>query len=617
MFGNRPSNIATRAFGAPSYGAEFGEGGTAPNNFIGILLTDLTFVDVDAKSIERAKLEYGTVGDSLFVVSFSEVPFWVTSDENLKQYQGSCTFQLVLNGHNNSITINYRNVEPGVARAYWRFPNTRIWSSGMECSIGEPGLAFRESVVKDSSDYQTKLADYYPRPNAVVQCKYPTDSTTLAIKDAEVVWLLNKDNNGQIVPLNSGEFPIRAAIRNSGTVDINNVSATLSVFSVGTPQAVQISEFRQSRSFNKIPVGEEIELNLNRTPFITDSAIWDKANRNIGFQLVVSSSEDEVAANNRIVNELILANILPQQEDYLGYDRFIAHPDTAFDFTTGSITDRHVGVYITPQTETVSDFYQITKLRYGIVITFNETVEDRINGIFNPDTLIGFHYEIWDDDGPNGEPGTLLDSGFVAPNPDQYYPVYDEADRTNMMYLVEFPVSKEVILKGGGFYLGYRVPSDQRGKLPYQDYLAADGLGVGSNTTEPGIPKCNRTFEINGNVWAPDRNRLLYEYVMHAYVRYGPVSIFNKDKENQFTANLYPNPAQNEATFSYTLSESNLVEFTICDLAGRPVLYQIAGKQVAGQHSFTLNTQSLPAGVYSYTIRAGKQAYSHKLMIAR
>lgn len=78
---------------------------------------------------------------------------------------------------------------------------------------------------------------------------------------------------------------------------------------------------------------------------------------------------------------------------------------------------------------------------------------------------------------------------------------------------------------------------------------------------------------------------------------------------------VYPNPANDYAVFKYTLPAGTTgAQLQLRDLFGRLVKEEkIQGKE--GQ--ILVNTASLPAGTYFYTLLAGNKAYNGKMMVAR
>jgi hypothetical protein len=69
------------------------------------------------------------------------------------------------------------------------------------------------------------------------------------------------------------------------------------------------------------------------------------------------------------------------------------------------------------------------------------------------------------------------------------------------------------------------------------------------------------------------------------------------------------------ATIQYNLPEDSQVVLEIFNSTGQRILQPANGKQLKGEHRILWNAQGLPAGVYFYTLTAGKQAHSGKIIV--
>lgn len=91
----------------------------------------------------------------------------------------------------------------------------------------------------------------------------------------------------------------------------------------------------------------------------------------------------------------------------------------------------------------------------------------------------------------------------------------------------------------------------------------------------------------------------------------------NENASNAFgVTDLYPNPAADVANIVVTNNETSQVNVAITDMVGRVVLgsnYTVN----AGENTLSLNTASLPEGVYFYTVSKGSESITRKLIINR
>lgn len=65
---------------------------------------------------------------------------------------------------------------------------------------------------------------------------------------------------------------------------------------------------------------------------------------------------------------------------------------------------------------------------------------------------------------------------------------------------------------------------------------------------------------------------------------------------------VHPNPAADRVTIHYELGAPGEVNVALHDIHGREVLRAFEGPRAAGEHSLSLETGSLTAGVYQYRI---------------
>jgi hypothetical protein len=86
--------------------------------------------------------------------------------------------------------------------------------------------------------------------------------------------------------------------------------------------------------------------------------------------------------------------------------------------------------------------------------------------------------------------------------------------------------------------------------------------------------------------------------------------------------NAYPNPFNPKTTLHYDLPEDALVNITIYDMMGRQVTTLVSSQQSAGYKSIQWNAtndegQPVSAGLYLYTIQAGKFRQSKKMVLLK
>lgn len=78
----------------------------------------------------------------------------------------------------------------------------------------------------------------------------------------------------------------------------------------------------------------------------------------------------------------------------------------------------------------------------------------------------------------------------------------------------------------------------------------------------------------------------------------------------------YPNPISTGSTqIEYNLVDASDVTFSVMDLTGRKVVEINEGMMPAGKNTFTLQTSSLDAGIYYYTIKAGTFVQTKQMVV--
>jgi hypothetical protein len=104
---NNVSNIASCFPTIPSMGG-------AGDNLICPFMSDLIFTGTG----NPGKVYYQIYQTNKFIITFQNVPFWISNAPN---WQGSNTFQIILDTTNNSITLQYLNMDNSKCRMFNRF----------------------------------------------------------------------------------------------------------------------------------------------------------------------------------------------------------------------------------------------------------------------------------------------------------------------------------------------------------------------------------------------------------------------------------------------------------------------------------------------------------------
>lgn len=78
---------------------------------------------------------------------------------------------------------------------------------------------------------------------------------------------------------------------------------------------------------------------------------------------------------------------------------------------------------------------------------------------------------------------------------------------------------------------------------------------------------------------------------------------------------LFPNPVQDRATVRFQLSEASQLQAAVVDVMGRRVQQLNLGQLPSGANQFSLETDQLPAGVYTLQLTNGKGVQSQKFVV--
>ncbi len=78
-----------------------------------------------------------------------------------------------------------------------------------------------------------------------------------------------------------------------------------------------------------------------------------------------------------------------------------------------------------------------------------------------------------------------------------------------------------------------------------------------------------------------------------------------------------PNPFATHTTIPFSLKQPAAVSLVVTDVTGKLVLQQELGMRASGPQQIQLDGELLAPGVYTYTIVAGDQRLSRRMVVAR
>ena len=413
------------------------------NDWLGMHLSDLKFDGAG----NIGQCFYYANNDSL-VVSFINVPYWVVAAPS---YSGSNTFQIIFSSIDKSITFNYQSMAAGTAVV----PIDN--AVGIENNTGALGL-------------QTYI-DVVPGNGTSVKYYYPTN-VTYAVKDGGVNWNNNPDNGAYFIPKANTAISLSSNIKNFGNQPLSNFTVADTIY-FGT-NALSSG----TAPISNLAPGDDTTITFSNSFFSQFLGIYTFSSN------VQGITGDLVPVNNRQEQKIISVDVaLPQYE----LDYSDGSPEGVGISWGGG--EGGVAVYIEPPVYPV----RIDNSRFHISA--------------NATTPVGFSAMIYDDNGPNGTPGTLLDSVFVQPSSvviNQYNTVP--------------PLNSNLIINSGGVYVVW--------------YMGGADIAVSRDVSSVAS---QRTFEILGNTWGGYRDKLTEDFLMGitvSNVAAAPTADFTIDSSN-------------------------------------------------------------------------------------
>ncbi len=405
------------------------------NDWIAPHLSDLNFSGAN----NPAQCYYYANNDSL-IISYLNVPYWVVTSPG---YSGSNTFQVIITSNDDHIHINYQSMNGGTA------------TTPIDCATGIENLT-------GALGLQT-LIDVVPNNNFAIKYYYPS-STSYAVTDGGINWNNNEANGGYFVRVSNQAINLKANVKNFGNQNLSSFTVTDTLYSGSTALS------NGSASISGLTPGNDTTIQFSNSFFPQFAGVFKFASR------VQGISGDLVQANNRSVQKIIAVNT--NQTQYI-LDYSDGAPDgTGLSWNGGN---GGIGVYIEPP-------------KYPAQIN---GAQFYISG--NGTTPVGFSAMLFDDNGPNGGPGTLLDSVFVVAS-SVNVGSYNQVTFTNT----------PIYVTSGGVYLTW--------------YMGGPDIVLGRDLTPPASA---RSFEILGNAWADYRAKLTEDFLMGLLVENAPLPSAN------------------------------------------------------------------------------------------
>jgi PKD repeat protein len=384
------------------------------DNILAPLMGDLNFTGVG----NTGQVKYWSNNVDSCVISYINVPFWSVSAPG---WVGSNSFQVILCAADSSITYQYGSLG-GFS------PNAACVDLvvGIENSTGNVGLQVHNDAM--------------PPNNYAIKFDYPA-VVLMSIQDPMASWNTNTENKAIFLPVGSAHT-LNANYRNAGNT---NVSTTISLAAT-VLDAASVTVHSGTGSLPSLATGDD-------TTYTYPNAWTPAAAGQYTFRSELTNAQDINPANNTNNTELDVVNVCAasMQLSYVTGNT----PSASINWNGGA-NDDGAAVYYAPPVYP----YTVSSLQFYISSNVSH----------------GYIAQIYDDNGPNGTPGTLL---FTQSVPSAS--VVSAAWNT-------VPVSTPVTLNDGGFYVSWI----QGGTTVF----------LGAETTGP---VSRRNYEILDGAWADYR----------------------------------------------------------------------------------------------------------------
>jgi PKD repeat protein len=498
--------------------------GGPSDNYLAPLMGDLNFTG--AGNIGQVK--YWSNNVDTFIISYINVPFWSV---NAPGWVGSNSFQVILCSSDSSITYQYGSLGGFVNGAA-----CVDMTVGIENSTGNVGLQVH--------------SDAMPPNNYVIRFDYPS-VVLLSIQDVLPRWNQNTTNGADFILQNTA-VTLMSDIRNAGNA------------AVTTPINLQSTILNSASATVMSNTGSLPSLAASDDSIFTFATPWvptvagQYTNRT-----VTTNSQDINSANNTLNTELEVVNpcVSTINLSYVTGNT----PDGSINWNGGA-GDDGVAVYFAPPVYP----YTVSSLQYYISSNIGN----------------GYTAEVYDDDGPNGAPGTLLFSSAVPSSS-----VVSAAWNT-------VTVAPAVTLNSGGFYVVW--------------FQGGTAIFLG---TETAGPRSHHNYEILDGSWATFR----YDDARDALIRAAitnfpsaPIAAFSSAVATQ-TASFTDNSTGLVTSWSWDFGDgspvstlqnpthmySSLGTYTVCLTATSPcttsVICQTVNICLAPTATYSSSTSQLNA----------------------
>ena len=400
--------------------------GGVGDNFIAPMLSDLIFSGAG----NPATAYYWSNNTDTFIVAFHDVPYWQAAAPG---YYNSSTFEVIFSGVDSSVTIQY-----GILPSSFNSGCVINIVGGIESPSGQYGLQHYSNTI--------------PSSNSAFRFIYP-DSVLINVLDAQAAWNLNTASGAEFFP--QGSVNLTANVANSGNTNLTQSTTVRGrILNIGSGQV-----YTNTQTVATLNQGANSNITFTPPPTLNAAGQYF-------FETLVTNSQDINSQNDTLVTEIQIVD-LNSPTATLSYVENATN-EGGLGWSGGDSADG-VGIYMEPPI-------------YPITISSTEFYLSAVA------TGGSFGAVIYDDNGPNGGPGTVLDSQVVVtPTAGSWYTATP---------------SGTVTINSGGFYIAWFM-------------TGGTGMNIGTRLNEP---ISRRTYEILGNSWAGYRASTTTDFMIRANI---------------------------------------------------------------------------------------------------
>ncbi|MDQ3020070.1 MAG: T9SS type A sorting domain-containing protein [Bacteroidota bacterium] len=443
-------------------------------------------------------------------------------------WTGRNTFQIILSRLDSSITFQYKT-RTGITSA----DDITI---GIENNTGLIGLMHSKNR--------------YPTENKAIKFVYP-NPVTFMVTDVGVEWV-NNPSTGGIFRAVGDSIILNGNIGNTGNQNVGTFNTIALVRN--SANAIVLADTIQT---GPLTAGSNANIVFNRKFVPAATGVYRVT-------LTTLLAGDQVSSNNVKTLELQVINRSGSIPQALRYDDGSSESSISWTGGTGSVANYFIPPSYPARIDTISFFIAATGA--------------------------GFFARVYDDDGTNGLPGTLLFSSTIANPPS--------------LVFTRVPVTG-VNITSGGFYVSW----DMNG----------DGIAIGEDL---GLPISNRSYEGFGGFFGNYRNTATNDPMIRATVLMpnlvGISQISTEIPDKYLLSQNYPNPFNPSTTINFSLPKSSNVSLKVFNVLGKEVATIVNEFKAAGTYSANFTeTSGLTSGIYFYTLTAGDFVSTKKFMLVK